>query len=96
MQFEIYKNYGVLGADKRAVYTYGGEHHTAKCSDKMTVELPENEYFSFYKNYMDQLMVESSWGGHYDVNEVLKGNEKPCFIAIDDTGKEHRVYLKEI
>lgn len=25
-EIKIYKNYGVLGAEKRNVYTYGGEH----------------------------------------------------------------------
>lgn len=94
-RFEIYKNYGVLGAEKRGVFTYGVPASTATCSDKFLVELSENKYFSLYYNTMDQLMVESSWGGHYTVNEVLYGNEKPCFIALEN-GKERMVYLKEV
>ena len=49
-RFEIYKNYGVLGAEKRGIFTYGGQASTATCGDKFLVELPENKYFSFYYN----------------------------------------------
>lgn len=39
---EIYRNYGVLGAEKRNVFTYGGEHPTADCSDTLTVAVPDD------------------------------------------------------
>lgn len=96
MSFEIYCNYGVLGAEKRNVYTYGVEHSQATTSDKMTVELPENQYFSLYENAAGELMVEASWGWNYEINEVLSGNSKPCFSAFDKGGKEHRVFLNVI
>lgn len=96
MKFNIYCNYGVLGAEKRNVYTYGSSHFHATCSDRMQVELPENPWFSLYENQFGELMVESSWGWRYDINDVLQGDEKPCFYAIGDDKKGHRVYLKEL
>ena len=95
-KFEIFCNYGVLGAENRNVYTYGAKHAAATCSDVMTVELPENEFFSIYETVTGALAVESSWGLPYDINDVLQGNDKPCFFAIDTDKKGHRVYLKEV
>lgn len=92
--FTIYCNYGVLGREKRNVYTYGGEESTATCSDEMTVRLPENKTFSLYENVFGKLMVESAWGRCYDINDVLQGDEKPCFFAKDKDMAEHRVYLE--
>ena len=59
-QFKIFANYGVLGAEKRTVYTY-----MTPCSDiydKVFVELPENDSFELYENYIGDLMVETAWG----------------------------------
>ncbi len=95
-EFKIYKNYGVLGREKRAVYTYGGQHQTATCSDEIIVKLPKNDSFSLYENVLGQIMVECPWGHQYDINDVLEGNEKPCFFAFDTNKKGHRVYLEEI
>lgn len=47
--FSIYQNYGVLGAEKRNVYTYAGSHQQGVCSDEMEVRLPENNCFQLYK-----------------------------------------------
>ena len=94
MKFEIYCNHGVLGAEKRNVYTYGGEHFRAVCSDKLTVRLPENDSFKIYETAMGELMVESSWGWQYTINEVLNGEENPCFYALDKHKAAHRVYLE--
>lgn len=33
-EFAIFCNYGVLGADKRNVYTYGCEHPRGTCADE--------------------------------------------------------------
>lgn len=91
--FTIYCNYGVLGKEKRNVYTFGGEHSTAACSDKMAVKLPENDNFQIYETISGNLAVESAWGWNYDINDVLQGNESPCFYALDDSGIGHRVQL---
>ena len=95
-RFEIYRNYDVLGQEKTPVYTYGSEHCFAITSDKITVELPENEYFSFYESVTGKQMVESSWGMKYEINKLLDGKEKPYFKACDRERRPHKVYLKEV
>lgn len=92
-KIEIYENFGVLGAEKRSVYTYGGEHPQATCSEKIAVTLPQNENFRLYETATGELAVESSWGWNYSINEVLQGEEKPCFFAVDKEQNGHRVYL---
>lgn len=39
--FPIYRNYGVLGAEKRNVYTYWSNHSMGDCADELKVRLPE-------------------------------------------------------
>lgn len=51
--FKIYKNYGVLGAEKRNIYTYGSEHPLSDCSEEITVQLPENDFLSWKKIAME-------------------------------------------
>lgn len=92
-KFEIYCNYGVLAAEKRKVYTYGNKSETSVTSDKLSVELPENEYFSLHETEYGRLFVKAAWGWDYDINEVLIGNEKPYFHALDTNMKAHNVYL---
>lgn len=91
MKFKIYCNYGVLSAEKRNVYTYGNPDSTATCWDEITVEIPEG--WEPYENYMGELMVTAPWGANYTINDVLRGNEKPCFTACDRDRKLHRVFL---
>ena len=79
---EIYCNYGVLAAEKRNVYTFGGEHPRATCSDNMIVVVPVG--WELYQNQAGQTMVTAPWGWDYDINEVLtdiKG--RPAFRALD-------------
>ena len=90
---EIYANYGVLTAEKRTVYTFGVEHPHAVCSDRMTVAVPEG--WELFQNLVGQTMISAPWGWNYDINEVLCGNERPCFYALDNNMKAHRVYLDE-
>lgn len=91
---EIFCNYGVLAAEKRSVYTFGAPHATATCSDKMTVVVPDG--WELYQNEMGRTMVTAPWGWDYEINEVLQGNEKPCFYALDKSMKGHRAYLEEV
>ena len=95
-RFEIYRNYGVPGHEKNPVYTYGYEYCFATTSEKITVELPENEYFSFYESVTGKQMVESSWGMKYEIDELLDGKEKPYFKACDRERRPHKVYLEEV
>lgn len=91
---EIYKNYGVLGSEKISVYSFGGQHPCAICSDKMTVAVPDG--WEIFQSQAGQTMVTAPWGWNYEINEVLQGNEKPCFYAIDKNMDEHKVYLEEV
>jgi len=91
-EIKIYKNYGVLAAEKRKVYTYGGEHVHATCSDEMTVLVP-NEW-GLYKNQMGNIMAESPWGWCYEINDVLTDiNGHPAFRAMDESGRPHIAHL---
>lgn len=91
---EIHKNYGVLALEKRNVYTYGGEHMHATCSDKIKAQIPEG--WKLCKNIMNQTIVEAPWGETYMINDVLTGNETPCFAAIDPNGQQVFHSLKVI
>lgn len=93
-KIKIFCNYGVMSAEKRNVYTYSAEHPHATCSDQMIAEIPEG--WELYENQMGQMMVTAPWGWNYEIDEVLRGNEIPCFIAIDKSGKERRVFLKVV
>lgn len=59
-RFKIFANYGVLAAEKRTVYSYMAPQ--SDIYDDVIVELPENDSFSLYENYMGDLMVETTWG----------------------------------
>jgi hypothetical protein len=96
MRFEIYKNYGVLGTEKKCVYTFKAPHPLGDYSEKINVQLLENEYFTLVEDKNGCLYVESAWGWSYDVDEVLQGNAKPCFYALDTGMAGHRVYLNII
>lgn len=91
--FTIYKNYGVLGAEKKSRYTYGAEHPHANTSEEISVSLPQNDVFEICENDRGELFVKSAWGWDYEINEVLEGDKKPCFYALDKSMAVHRVYL---
>lgn len=59
-RIEIYRNYGCLTAEKRSLYTYGAEHATAVCSDKMTVEIPEG--WTLSETVSGGMIVTAPWG----------------------------------
>lgn len=91
---KIFRNYGVLAAEKRNVYTYGAEHSQAVCSDEITVEIPEG--WETYENDLGQTMLTAPWGWNYFINEVLSGNKNPYFQAYDKDFNLKRFELKEI
>ena len=95
-EFEIYRNYGVMGSEKRNVYTGNCEAGTAVCSDKITVCLPENDAFTIYESKFGELIIETSWGWTYDINEILYGDKRPYLFAYDRDMNGHKVYLKEV
>lgn len=76
-QFDIYKNYGVLTAEKRAVYTVGGPSSTAKCYDKLTVEAPAG--WDVWESESGELCATTPDGIDYPVRKILCGNDRPTF-----------------
>lgn len=81
---KIYCNYGVTGEEKRNVYTYGGEHGSAVCSDVLTVEIPKG--WKLRESAMGNKIVEAPWGWAYEIGQVLCGKNHPCFGAINKDG----------
>lgn len=94
-KFTIFCNYGVIGAEKRNVYTYGAPHAYASCSDKMTVYVPANESFEICESITGELFVSTAWGWDYDINDVLRGDDKPCFRAANKSGDLKKLFLIE-
>lgn len=90
--FTGYINYGVCAAEKRQVWTAGAPASTATCSDEVEITIPDG--WELCRNNMDELLVTAPWGYNYGLNEVLKGDADPYFIALDKDGKEHRCKLE--
>lgn len=76
-QFDIFKNYGVLAAEKRAVYTVGVPISTAKCYDRLTVEAPAG--WEIWVSEYGELGATTPGGTGYLVREILCGDERPTF-----------------
>lgn len=89
---DVYCNYGVLAAEKRNIYTYGGEHPHATCSDKITVFVPDE--WELYTGPAGDLMVQAPWGWCYEINDVLSDlNGYAVFKALDSNGHPATAYL---
>lgn len=89
-QFHIYNNYGVLGAEKRAVYSIGGTSMTASCYDKLTVEAPAG--WEIWENECGELCATTPGGTVYPVRDLLCGDEHPAFgYWTPETGKRFAV-----
>lgn len=78
---KIYRNYGVLGAEKRTVYTCDVPHDMAIASDEIEIELPKG--WKAGKNVMGLTLVESPSGQTFLMRHILGGDEYPCFIWYD-------------
>lgn len=91
---ELYKNYGCLAAEKRAIYTYGGQAGTAVCSDVVTVELPAG--WDFYENVYGAGYVTTPDGNTHAINSILSGDEYPAFRIYDGYQlKQYRLKIVE-
>jgi len=92
MEIKIYANYGVLAAEKRTVYTFGGHHPTAVTWDKMTVEIPSG--WKYWENAAGAGIVTAPWGWDYAISEVLCGDDYPLFYAMNDNMEPQEIRLK--
>ena len=91
---KIYRNYGVLAAEKRNIYTYGAEHPRAVCSDCLTVEIPEG--WQLFKTTSEDFAITAPWGWDYDINDVLQGEKYPYFRAYDKDMNLRVFQLEEV
>ena len=91
-ELHIYENYGVLAAEKRSVYTFGGPCYTAAAWDELTVQIPEG--WEAYENASGETLIKAPWDWCYTVNELLIGDKDPEFYAVDDKQKVHRIVLR--
>lgn len=91
-ELHIYENYGVLAAEKRSVYTFGGPHYTATAWDELTVKIPDG--WEAFENSFGDTIIKAPWGWCYWANELLTGDKKPEFYAVDNNGKKHHVPLR--
>ena len=91
-ELTIYENYGVLAAEKRSVYTFGGPHSTAVAWEKLRVQVPDG--WEAYENEAGDTIITAPWGWCYTVNELLIGDKAPEFSAVDDKQKVHRIVLR--
>lgn len=90
-EIKIFRNYGCLAAEKRVIYTYGTEAETAVCSDEITVGVPDD--WEVYETVSGEFACETPWGGRFGINQLLGGDEYPCFVAYDNAGKLHHIRL---
>ena len=90
----IYQNYGVTGAEKRNVYTYGTPHGNAVCWDQIIVEIPDG--WKFYESQTGSGCVETPWGQRYLIGEVLCGNREPHFSAYTTARKKVSIKLNVV
>lgn len=90
---ELYKNYGVLAAEKRVMYTYGNDSEQAAFSEKIEVKIPDG--WEVVKTKTD-IAIVAPWGWIYTPNELLHDNGgKPCFSGADKNGEIFNIELEE-
>lgn len=95
---ELYKNYGCLSAEKRALYSHGAPISTGTGFEKITAKLPnkfEDDGWTREMAESGEELLYSPWGWNYTWNDVLEGDENPCIYAIDADGIGHRYRLTE-
>lgn len=91
--FEIYANYGVLAAEKRTVYTHGGEAEKAVCSDKITVALPEG--WELAENEFSEALLIDPDGETWRPNDILKNGGKDKPVLAIPRGKRYALDVVE-
>lgn len=77
-EFRLFKNYGVLGAGKRAVYSVGTPIDNATCYDVLDVKAPKG--CDVCESASGELCVTIA-GTDYLMREVLCGDANPYFRA---------------
>nr|DAF06816.1 MAG TPA: hypothetical protein [Caudoviricetes sp.] len=91
---ELYKNYGVLAAEKRTIYTYGNEHEHAVFSEKIAVKIPVGWELNKTET---GIAITAPWGWVYTPNELLHDiKDVPYFHGRDKDGRIFYVELEVV
>lgn len=93
-KIKIYKNYGCLANERRAIYTCGGPHPTSVCNDELMVKIPDG--WNCHENEWGELFVEAPWGWNYRPDELMAGDEAPYFMGINKDGAQFKVKLEVV
>lgn len=90
---DIFKNYGIIGAEKRNVYSaYAPASDIFEC---ITVQAPEEvDFFCAEGGHLFVTFKDSKYV--YELYEVLFGNEYPHFEYINKDEKLRRIRLEEV
>lgn len=88
MKIKAYRNYGVLGNEKRVICTVGAPSATALTYDEIEIEIPET--FSVSENAMGSTLIDTPDGKTYLANELISWrNGRPVLAWCD--GSQHFV-----
>ncbi len=79
-----YINYGCLGSEKRRIFTAEQPEATAVVSEKVEYILPKE--WELYETIVGSIAVLSPWGQRFLPNDILAGDEYPCFLGYDKHG----------
>lgn len=86
-RIKIYKNSGCLASEKRIIYTYGSPAETAVCWDEIEAEIPEG--WEIAESICGDVICISPDRYTYLINDILAGNDCPCFRFYD--GKSNHI-----
>ncbi len=91
---KLYVNYGCLAHEKKIVYTCDMPASTAVCSDKLTVKVPEG--WEAYESQCGGTVFRAPWGWVYTPDEILAGDDHPCFYGINKDRRRFKVKLEVV
>lgn len=87
--FKGYINYGVLGSEKKKIFTAENPHYNAIVSDKIEITVPED--FWVGENDMGELLIETPDGTQYLAKKIIGSYDGEPVLEWLDGKKEHRV-----
>lgn len=90
--FKGYINYGCLTAEKRVIFTAGNPSSTATVSEVVEYTVPDG--WKLNESAEGEPIVTAPWGWDYNPNDLLAGNDAPCFCGIDKGGNGFRISLE--
>lgn len=90
MTTTIYAHYGLLGAEKRTVYSCGrGEIY-----DELVVDIPDDLFAGY--NACGEILVDVGLSYTHPLSEVLCGNDVPCIRYFDFADGDFTEIVREL